>query len=335
VDRRAFLAGTLALLSGRIAAEAQPAPPRAKAARLAIVSPTAVPAMTEAAPSHYRAFHMELRRLGWVEGQTLGVERRSAEGQRARYAELAREVVALKPDVILANSTTLALAFKAATTTIPIVAIASGLVETGLVSSLAHPGGNITGVSVDAGLEIHGKRLQILKEVMPAASRIAFLVSSAGWAGAWGQAMRDAARHLGLTLAPAVTHDPHDERAYALAFEAMTRAGAEAQVVSDSSENFVNRRLISELAAQARIPAMHGFKEAAQTGALMAYAANLADVWRQSAGYVDRILRGARPGDLPIAQPTTFDLVVNLKTARALGLTIPPSVLARADEVIR
>ena len=326
MDRRAFLAGSAALLAAPLAAEAQQA---GKIYRLVIVYPVG-PAEKIAEP----VLLPELRRLGYIEGQNLVVERRAGSGRREGYPDLAREVVALKPDIIFATSGRVAQALRAITTAIPIVTITSEPVVLGLATSLPRPGGNITGFTVDPGTEVVGKRLELVREVVPSATRVAFLATKQAWDGMWGRVMREAAERTGATSTAATVGDPIDESEYRRAFSVMAKDRAQALVVSDHAEGIANRSLIVELAAQAGLPAIYAYRVFVEAGGLMAYGFDHVDVRRHVAGYIDRILKGARPAELPFQQPTKFELVINLKTAKALGLTIPPSLLARADEVI-
>ena len=326
MNRRAFLGALTGFLAAPLGAEAQPA---GKVYRLAIVYPVG-PVEKIAEP----VLLAELRRLGYVEGQNLVVERRAGTGRREGYPELAREVVALKPDVIFATSGRLAEAFRRINTAIPIVTITSEPMALGLATSLARPGGNITGFTVDPGTEVVGKRLELLKEVAPSATRIAFLGSRQAWDGTWGRVMREAAERTGSTSIAATMGDPIGESEYRRAFAVMAKERAQALVVTDHAEGFGNRSLIIELAAQARLPAIYAYRAFVEAGGLMAYGIEDAEVRRHVAAYIDRILKGARPADLPFQQPTKLELVVNVKTAKALGLTIPQSLLLRADQVI-
>jgi putative tryptophan/tyrosine transport system substrate-binding protein len=329
---RLGLAVVIALLPAPLAAEAQPT---GKVYRIAFVSPSSpVAIMTDHGPAGYKAFFSELRRLGYVEGQNLVVDRRSGEGRTEHYPDLVRNVVETKPDVICAISSRMVQAFKAATTTIPIVANTGDPVADGLVASLSRPGGNITGVSSTAGDEIYGKQLQLLHELAPTASRIALLIPRALWNGRLGQVWRTPAQRLGLMLVGAPMGDPIQEAEYRQVFGLMGRDRVQAIVVGDNPENFTFRRVIVELATQARLPAIYAYRESTEVGGLVSYGADIADLSRRLAGYVDRILKGANPGDLPYQLPTKFELVINLKTAKALGLTIPQSLLLRADQVI-
>jgi putative ABC transport system substrate-binding protein len=334
IDRRAFIASSLSLLAAPLAAEAQQA---VKLYRLALVHVSAAVAdMTEAKDPYYKVLFSELRKLGYVEGQNLVVERRSAEGRPARFPEVAREVVQLQPDLIFAVSSRLVRALKTATTTIPIVGITADPLSYGenLVTSLARPGGNLTGFSTDAEGSVIEKHVELLKAAVPLASRVAVLSSRDVWEREAGARPEVGAR-VGATVVGALLAEPIQEPEYRRVFAAMVRERVEALVVGDQPENFMHRRLIVELAAQARLPAIYPFRDFAQIGGLITYSPDILDQFRLAAGYIDRILKGANPGELPYQQPTKFELVINLKTAKALGLTIPPAVLARADEVIQ
>ncbi len=282
------------------------------------------------------AFRQGLRELGYVEGQNIVIEYRSTQGRVERFLDLAAELGRLKVDLILAGPTPAASAAKQATSTIPIVAAAMGdPVEDGLVASLARPGGNITGLTY-LGPELVAKRLQLLKEAVPGVSRVATL-----WhPGAYGErTMRGmlketevAARALGVQLQLVEVRGPND---FDKAFSAMTRERAGALIQLPSTMFFVEHRRIVDLAAKSRLPAIYETREYVEAGGLMAYGANIPDLFRRAAVYVDKILKGAKPADLPVEQPTKFELVINMKTAKALGLTIPQSMFIRADEVIQ
>jgi putative tryptophan/tyrosine transport system substrate-binding protein len=277
------------------------------------------------------AFVQRLRELGWVEGHNLAIDYRWAEGRSGRFTEIAAEIVRLKVDVIVAATTPAALAAKQATSVIPIVfAGVSDPVGTGLVASLARPGANVTGLSnliSDTG----GKRLEFLREVVPGLRRLAIManVSNPAVALQVGE-VQPAARTFGLEVAILEVRRVED---IASAFDAL-KGRADALYVCADPLMYTNRIRINTLALSERLPTMHGLREYVEAGGLMSYGANIADHFRRNAEYVDKILRGAKPGDLPIEQPTKFDLVINLTTAKVLGLEIPPSLLARADEVI-
>ena len=306
----------------------------AKMKRIAIVLPaTKIGDMNVNASRLFRLFFEELSRLGYVEGQNLVVERYSGEGRTEHYADLAREVVNTHPDLIYSHTTRLALNFKAATTTIPIVTVTADPIAGGLVSSLARPGGNITGVSGDAGIEVYGKRLALLLEATSKLSNARFLVSQLNWEGFVGAAVREASRRLGISLA-GEPMSSFNEQEYQRVFNSMELERVDGILVSDESEHFTYRRLLVELAAKTRIPASYAHREHVELGGLMAYSFDLEDLFRGSARQIAEILKGANPGDIPFRQTTKFQLVINVKTAKALGLEMPSTLLLRADEVI-
>ena len=327
MERRAFLAGAAALLAAPFAAEAQQA---GKVWRIGVLAGS--PPTTPEAARPWEALMLRLRELGYVEGQNLVVERRWAEGRADRYHELAAEIVALKPDVIIAAFTPSVSAAKRATSTIPIVmAIAGDPAGTGLVASLSRPGGNITGMSLQNSPELAGKRLELLKEAFPGLSRVGLLVNRTlpHRDFIWRDLQR-AAVLIGVKLEPFEVRGPEDFSG------GLTTKGSEAfeaLIVHPYPLAFNHRREIAEFGLKRKMPvaAAYGFAEA---GCLMSFDAHWPDLFRKAATYVDRVLKGAKPGDLPIEQPTEFKVIINLKTAKALGLTIPPSLLARADQVI-
>ena len=318
-----------------LAAEAQEA---GKVYRVGLVFTTSpVSEMTGPEPVHpsAKAFVQGLRALGYVEGKNLILERRSAEGQFERFGGIVAELVRLRTDVIVAPGDVAPRAAKMVTTTVPIVmATAEDPEGAGLVQSLAHPGGNVTGVMLVVGPEIEGKRLEIFREALPGVSRVAYLGSKQekDWEGPWGQSVRTAAQALGVTLVLA----EFPARQYADAFAQVTRARAQAVFVSPSLLAFADRALVVEFATQARVPTMFAYRQQVELlGGLMSYGVNVVDNFRRAASFVDRILKGTKPADLPVERPTKFELVINLKTAKALGLTIPQSILIRADEIIQ
>ncbi len=285
----------------------------------------------------WRALVAGLRERGYIPDQNLVLECRFTEGREERAPALAAELVGLRVDLLIANGTTQARAAKQASSTIPIVMVGVwSPMERGLVPSLARPGGNVTGLADTADAEVDGKLLQRLNEAVPPVSRVAILGYSPGPAEPLiGSVLQAAARALTVTLQSYPIQDPKE---LADAFAAMTKARAEALLVHSHpiiNIHTVRTRRIVDLAAQTRLPAMYPWREAAEAGGLMGYGVNLADNFRRVGLYVDKILKGANPGDLPVEQPTKFDLVINLKTAKALGLNIPPSLLMRADEVIQ
>jgi putative ABC transport system substrate-binding protein len=327
VERRTFLAGAGAvLLAAPRAAEAQQT---AKIARIGWLGDR------PAAGPRLEAFFQGLRDLDYVEGRNLAIEYRYAEGKPERYPALAAELVALKVDVIVSANTLGTLAAKQATKTIPIVFIgAADPVQSGLVTSLARPGGNATGLSA-LSPELVGKCLELLTQAVPGVSRVAVLWQP----GAQGERTdKDmlkgadvAARALGMRLQFVEARGPTE---FDRAFSDMTRARADALTVLGSAMFNNERRRLVDLAAKNRLPAVYSGRASVDAGGLMSYGPNIADLWRRAATYVDKVLKGAKPGDLPIEQPTKFELVVNLKTAKTLGLTIPQSLLVRADQVI-
>ena len=282
------------------------------------------------------AFRQGLREQGYVEGQNVVVEYRSADGRIERLADLAAELVRLKPDVIVAVATPAARAARQATSTIPIVATAMGdPISDGLIASLARPGGNVTGTTF-LGPELVPKLFELIKEAVPSASRVAGLLHFGAFSERTTADMlsgaQAAARRLGVQFSLAGVRSPDE---LDKAFEALARERVDALVVLPSPMLFSVRKRIVELAARHRLPTIFNARESVDVGGMMAYGASLADLNRRSAVYVDKILKGARPSDLPVEQPTTFELSINLKTAHALGLTIPQSVLFRAHHVLR
>jgi ABC-type uncharacterized transport system substrate-binding protein len=278
------------------------------------------------------AFQRGLRDLGYIEGQNITVEYRFARGQVERLPELAVELVRLNPDVIVAPYTPAALAAKRATSTIPIVfAVVADAVGAGLIANLSRPGGNITGLT-SSGAELGGKRLELLKQVVPRASRVAVLYNPADRSNVLVfQQLQQSAPSMGLILQPIEVRGPGEFEA---AFHAMTRQRANALIAAAGVLTDGHKEQLVSHAAKRRIPSMWAHRHFVDSGGLMSYAVNFSDQLRQSVVYVDKILKGARPGDLPVEQPTRYELVINLKTARALGLTIPQSVLIQADQVL-
>jgi len=331
--RREFLIVSAMLASGTQRAFAQQVGPKK---RLALVHPSTKTAdmRMSGADDGFTIYLRELERLGYVEGINLIIERYSAEGQPERYGDLAREVVGAHPDLIAVSGTALAARFKAATSTIPISALTGDPIRFGLVSSLAHPGGNITGVSFDAGTELWGKRLEILAEVAPRLRRAAFVGPRAALDGAGGKATREAAARLGIDLVDASVATPVNEQAYRNTFETIGRDPPDGLVFTADFESYPLRQFLVELVKQSGLPAIFTLREQAAVGGLMSYAADLKSPLRASAGQAAEILRGGNPAEMPYIQATRFELVINLKTAKALGLTVPPTLLARADEVI-
>jgi ABC-type uncharacterized transport system substrate-binding protein len=282
---------------------------------------------------YVEAFQQGLRDLGWVEGKNIAMEFRFAEGKTDRLAALAAELVRLKVDLIATSSTPAALAAKRATTTIPIViGFAADPVGSGIVRSLARPGGNITGWT-HQGLELREKYLELLKEAVPRATRFGILWNPANPVHKSSmKVIEAAAQRLKIELYPAGVQDPKELEG---AFSALAGKRTEALIVYPDGLFLDQKAVIVSLAARRRLPAMYGIREYVEAGGLMAYGTNLSQMYRLGASLVDKILKGARPADLPVEQPTKFELVINLKTAKALGLAIPQSLLQRADELIQ
>ena len=283
---------------------------------------------------YWQAWVEGLRERGYIEGQNLVIECRWTEGREERAPALAAEVVSLKIDLLAVYGTAQVRAAKQATSAIPIVMV--GVIDPvrrGLVASLAQPGGNVTGLTHTVGVEIVGKYLELLKEAVPKVSRVAVLSHSGGPTGSIFQKEREAAaRALDVTLQSYGVRGPEE---FAGAFTAMTKAGAEALLMEPDPFWEAHRQRVVDLVAQSRLPAVYPLREFVHAGGLMSYDVNRRDIVRRLGLYVDRIFKGAKPGDLPVEQPTKFELVINLKTAKALGLTIPQSLLIRADEVIQ
>ena len=318
------LALALLLVTPPLVAEAQPA---ARVPQVGVLRAGSSP------DAFLEVFRTAMRDLGYVEGKTIAVTLRWAEGKHERLPALAAELVRLRVDVIVTGQTPAVLAAKQATDVIPIVMIAADPIGSELVDSLARPGRNITGLTLLSS-ELDGKRLELLREVAPKASRIAILHVAGNPARLlrWRES-RLAAEKLGVSLQAVEVAFPFD---FESAFAAMRKERAGALLVpAYFTNNQKDRKAIVELAAKHRMPTLYDTKEFVDAGGLMAYGPSLADAHRRAATYVDKILKGAKPAELPIEQPTKFDLAINLKTAKALGLTIPQSVLLRADEVIQ
>jgi putative tryptophan/tyrosine transport system substrate-binding protein len=281
----------------------------------------------------FDAFRQGLRELGYIDGKNISIEHRYAEGKRDRFPRLAAELVELKVDVILTAGEFGVMAAKNATSTIPIVfAVTEDAVESGLVSSLARPGGNVTGLTVLAA-DLGGKRLELLKESFPKAVRVAFLWPSGGPRGNVPfTEMETAAKALGLKLQSLPVRGPDD---FERAFEAAKKEGVHAFVTSPTPAINAQRDRIVDFAVKNRLPAIYAAPEFVDAGGLMYYGPSYLDLFRRAATYVDKILKSVKPADLPVEQPTKFELLINLKVAKQIGLTIPPNVLARADKVIR
>ena len=327
-DRRAFLSGlALSMLAAALAAEAQPA---GAARRIGYISNVQSSSLTE---SWWEAFVASLREQGWVEHQNIIIERRYTELRKEAALAVAEEMVRLRVDVIVVSSTLTALAARQATTTVPIVlTVPADPVATGLVTSLARPGGNVTGLSF-VGTELAGKQVELLKEAVPGLARVAVLANPTNASHPLRtKEIAEVARALKVKLDVLEARTPGEIKA-AFATMAKRRPGA-AIVLADPL--FVREAgNLVRLAAEQELPVMYGLREAVVAGGLMAYGASFTDLFRRAAIYVDKILKGAKPADLPVEQASKFELVINLKTAKALRLAIPQSLLVRADEVIQ
>ena len=323
MDRRAFL-GTLGLLAAPLAIEAQPA--EGKVYRIGLLQGTPnTPALNLT-----EAVRQGLRDHGYVEGRNLVIEHRVSETPTDNPA-LGADLLGRKIDLLVTWTTPALVAAKKATSTIPIVGMSGDPVQTGLIASLARPGGNITGIAILTD-ELELKNLQLLKEAFPGVTRVAILSNPNN--PVWTHALKrlqEAAPALGVKLQPLAVRDSGDLK---MAFDAATRRRADALLVVREASFTAIRHQIADFAARHRLPAIYGGLVFVETGALISYGANIQDNLRRLGGYVDKVLKGAKPADLPVEQPTKFELVINLKTAKALGLTIPPSLLQRADQVI-
>ena len=275
-----------------------------------------------------RRFYEELRRLGYAEGRNLVVERYSAEGRSDRYAALVAEVVSQKPDIIVSNQNALVQTFLAATSTIPIVGITTDPVTSGLTSSLARPGANVTGVSVEAGPEIIAKRLQIIKEAMPSAAKVTYL-----FAGHHPEGVDGVARRLGVVVTESFLPQV-DEAQLRRSFAQMAEQRTDAILIDGSGSFLAFRALLVELAAKGRIPTIYPYRDYVEQGGLMAFAPDLGELAERMASDVQQILNAAKPGEIPFYLPSKFELIVNLKTAKTLERVLSPTLLARADQVI-
>jgi putative ABC transport system substrate-binding protein len=318
----------VSLFAAPLAAQAQQA---GKVYRVGVLSAGSI--ALDAVGNGRQAFLERLSDLGWVVGQNLTIEPRHAKGELERLPGFAAELVQLKVDMVVAFGTPAALAAKRATVTVPIVIVAGDPVGTGLVASLAHPGGNSTGLTNEAGLEIFAKRLELLKEMPPKISRLGILTDRSNTAEArGGAATAPSAQALRLTFVPVDVRSPSG---FDGAFAVLIRERVDALTATENSLNVEHKDLIVSFATKNRLVTVFGERVFVEAGGLMSYGISFADLLRRLATCMDKILKGAKPADLPIEQPTKFELVINLKTAKALGLTIPQSVLGRADQVIQ
>jgi putative tryptophan/tyrosine transport system substrate-binding protein len=332
--RRAFLGVVCGAVAWPFAATAQQS---TNSKRLAIFSPSEPSAnFHEHSGSKFsRALFAELRRLGQIEGQNLTVESYGREQNTSGPEALATEIVRSNPDVILVTSPG-ALIFKKLTSRIPIVVITADPVRVGIAESLAHPGGNFTGASIDAGPSIHGKRIALLREMFPAISKLGCLALRIQYNGrlATDSPIAAAAETAGLPIAVSLLEIGAKETDWRAAVESISRDGANAAMVVDSPETFQKSTLIAKLLGDANLPAIFPFTESVEAGGLMAYSFDLIELYKRVGNNIDAILRGAKPGDIPFYQVTKFELSINLKTAKQLGLAVPPALIATADKVI-
>jgi putative tryptophan/tyrosine transport system substrate-binding protein len=330
--RRAFLSVVCGAVAWPLAAAAQQSTNKK---RLAIFSPSEPSAdLHEHGSKFSRALFSELRRLGQIDGQNLQVESYGREQNTSGPEALATEIVRSNPDVILVTGPG-ALIFKKLTSRIPIVTITADPVRQGIAESLAHPGGNFTGASIDAGPSIHGKRIALLREMFPAISKLGCLALRIQYNGlVTDSPIAAAAETAGLPIAVSLLEIGAKETDWRAAVESISRDGANAVMVVDSPETFRNSNLIAKLLGDARLPAIFSFTESVEAGGLMAYSFDLIELYKRVGNNIDAILRGAKPGDIPIYQVTKFELSINLKTAKQLGLSVPSALVASADKVI-
>lgn len=329
--RRDLIAGLLALAAGT------PVPLRAAnpGKRLALFSPTEpTQLMNEGSENrYYRALFGALRRLGFVDGETVAIERWGRENVSTDVAALADDVVRSRPDAVYVIGPG-ALLFKKLTSTIPIVTLTGDPIAQGLVQNLGRPGGNITGVSVDAGPAIHGKRIALLRELYPAMSRLAWLVPRPQWEGPQGLATRSFCESLGLPLTPLLLQFPSGEAGYRNAVAEARNAQADAIMIADNPDAMTNRKLIVELVRAANLAAVYPLPEFVQAGGLMAYSFDLVELNIRAASGIAAVLRGMPPGEIPFYQASKFELSINLGTAKAQGIEVPPTLLASAEVLV-
>jgi putative tryptophan/tyrosine transport system substrate-binding protein len=331
MKRREFLLATLMLVPAARHAAAQQ-PPVKKRIGLASASLKVEDAKRDPLG---QLFDAELRRAGVIEGENVTIERFSAEGHADRHEAVAREVVATNPDLIYTAGTPMTLRLKAATSTIPIVTMTGDPIRFGVVSSLARPGGNITGVSVDAGVEVWGKRLELLGQAVPGLKRVAFVSTQAGWKGPGGRATEAAAPTLGLSLTSVLLSNPYNEEEYRRVLGSVQRDQFDGVLMSDENEHVPHRKLIAQLVQQNRLPAMYNYRDQAEAGGLMSYSYDIKAALRRNAQQIaDILLRGANPAEMPYFQEKSFELTVNLKSAKELGIEVPATLVAGATTVI-
>jgi putative ABC transport system substrate-binding protein len=326
--RREFIA----LIGGAAACPARGQQARSQR-QIAIVAPARSVEELRDNPYH-RSFIEELAKRGLVEGRNLIVDRSPGGGQMNAYLDIAQTAVSKHPEAILTAAPEMTLALTAVTRTIPIITLIGDPVATGVAASLARPGRNVTGITMDGGMELHGKRLSLLIEARRGASRVAYLCSSAAWNRPQAAAVRNASQSLNLSLLHVDLGMSLDEAAYAAAYTSISASAPDVLLVSDEPEHMSNRKALIDLAAKARVPAMYPFRDIALSGGFMAYYRDLHDAFRQAADQVTQVLQGVNPAEMPFRQPTNFKLSINTKTAQQIGVTVPPTLLASADEVI-
>jgi ABC-type uncharacterized transport system substrate-binding protein len=325
--RRDLIAGLLATATASTLRAAEPE----KVYRIAHCSPLTIGAFRKLTADLYGK---DLPRLGYVEGRNLVVDRYAADNKEELYPVIAREAVQSRPDVIIVGlSHELIMHVRKATSTIPIIAL-MGSVGAGLVQNIARPEGNITGVFFDAGIQMQGKHLDILRQAVPSVSRVAYLSPRAEWEGAWGRAILESARQLGISIIGMPMEWSADEQQYRQAFESIAQQAIDAVMFNGFGPNYRNRFLIAEIAKAHRLPSICWFVDVAKAEGFLAYASDTADLLDRFARQVDQALKGVKVADIPAYQPTKFILAVNLRTAKSLGLQIPASLVAQADEVI-
>jgi len=330
--RREFIALLGGAVAWPITSRAQQ---RTAIPRIAIVHPSdPVTSLNATSVSRWRAFFTELERLGFHEGTNLQVERYSGEGRSDRYAELAKEVADRSPNAVVTNSTRMASHFMTASRTVPVVAFTGDPIAGGLTTSLAKPSGNVTGVITDAGSEVLEKNIALLKELVPNIARVGVLVPRAFFDGPMEPHLQRAAQRTGVRTVNGGLESPINRLEYERVFAMLGHERAEALVVLPAPENILHAQTIVELAARDGLPAIYRIRDFSEAGGLMAYAIDTPDLYRRAAGQVGAILKGAMVNEVPFYQATSFKLIINLKAAKALGITVPPTLLARADEVI-
>ena len=332
MTRRELLIG-LASAGSIAGAAAGVVPNKMRLAVISVVTPVSGMVETSANPL-FRELFGALRRLGYVEGQNIVVGRFSSEGHAERAPQVVQQAIDFRPDVIFAFSSRMVLLFKGATTKIPIVGYTADPVSFGIVSNIAHPNGNITGVSTEAGVELDGKRISLFRDIRPTASKISILAPLGFWDSPYGNSITEYAIRLGYTIIREPLRNPVLEGEFRRVFAVLREQGAEMVLVPDAPENNNNQKLIVDLANEYGIATIASTSQFVKLGALMSYGPDIADLVRRAAGYVDRILKGEHAGDLPYYQPVTFALTINLRTAKALGLIVPPTLLTGATEVV-